>query len=48
MSSRMMTFLVATGTATAWLLLMRRSQNRRVRRPSGTSDAGGCDGGGGD
>jgi hypothetical protein len=41
MSSGMMTFLVATGAATAWLLLMRRSQNRRVRRPSGASDAGG-------
>jgi hypothetical protein len=37
----MITFLVATGAATAWLLLMRRSQNRRVRRASGASDAGG-------
>jgi hypothetical protein len=41
MGNGMMTFLVATGAATAWLLLMRRSQNRRVRRTSGGSDAGG-------
>jgi hypothetical protein len=46
MSSAMTTFLVATGAASAaWLLLTRRTQNRRVTRASpdggGTSDSGG-------